>query len=455
MWVKVSLPPPIISTGRAVAPLAGLFLTFFAASAAAQTLPDADVDCTALPNPLFIEAGDTQMRMLGELGRRLRDAAEPMTLVYLPRSTCTVAENVYTAKNTTEVMRYVPSTAEQAAWDGTPRQCRNQAGGIPIDVGIGATFISSCSDSVQQLQPTTVRRIRGPVQGYGFVVPEGIVDTVPAITREEAYFVFSGRGAAANAVPWVAEANPEGGTPTLYIRGVTTSTLLTMAANVAPELLPASSWVGYRLMGQEDRSNVVLGGVSGAAGTPLDQATVGILGVELYDRERNRLDVLAYAARGQNYAYYPDSTPTARDKRPLRDGHYVPWGYTEYLTAVDESGAPLGANAARLIQIVTGAPETRLVSAPGVEPAFDIDALSIIATNGLVPECAMSVQRERDGGDLSLYAPDVPCGCFFETVQDPSLLTSPPASWQSECVTCTSDSDCSAGACRRGYCEVR
>jgi hypothetical protein len=430
-------------------------LALLAASAGAQTLPEADVDCDALPNPLFIEAGDTQMRMLGDLGRRLRDASEPMTLVYLPRSTCTVAENVYTYSSTTEVMRYVPSSAEQAEWDGTPRQCRNREGGIPIDVGIGATFISSCSTSVQSLQPSNVQRIRGPVQGYGFVVPEGIGPSVQAITREEAYFVFGGQGAAANAVPWVAEPNPEGGTPTLYIRGVTTSTLLTMAANVAPDLLPASRWAGYRLMGQEDRSSVVIAGVAGAAGTPLDTATIGILGVELYDRDRDRLDILAYRARGQSYAYYPDSTPTARDKRPLRDGHYVPWGYTEYLTKVDEDGAPVSPNAARLIQIVTGTPETRLVSAAGVTPAFDLDALSIIATNGLVPECAMTVQRERDGGDLSLYAPPVPCGCFFETVQDPSLLTSPPASWQAECVACSTDTDCAAGACRRGYCEVR
>jgi hypothetical protein len=200
---------------------------------------------------------------------------------------------------------------------------------------------------------------------------------------------------------------------------------------------------------------VVIAGVAGAAGTPLAQATLGILGVELYDRERDRLDILAYRARGQDYAYYPDSSPTARDKRPLRDGHYVPWGYTEYLTKVDAAGNPVSANAARLLQIVTGTPETRLTSASGVEPAFDIDALAIIATNGLVPDCAMTVQREADGGDLSVYAPPAPCGCFFETIQDPSLLLDPPAQWTRQCVACTTDADCAEGACRRGYCEVR
>ena len=440
---------------RTLAPAIAVATLLSAPGVFAQTLPEPDVDCLDLPNPLFVEAGDTQMRMIGDLARKLRDADEPMTIVYLPRSTCTLAENVFSAKATTEVMRYAPSLEEEPEWNGTPRQCNNVEDGIPIDVGIGATFISSCSESVQALEPDSIGIFRGPVQGYGFVVPEGVAESVEGITREEAYFVFGGQGADANAVPWIEPPNPEDGTPSVFIRGATTSTLLTIAANVAPALLPASSFVGYRLMGQEDRSSVVIQGVSAAAGTPLAEATIGILGVELYDRARDVLDLLAYQAEGQKYGYYPDSSPSARDKRNLRDGHYVPWGYTEYLIPVDEDGVPLQENAARLLDIVTGKTETRLVSADGVEPAFDVDALSVIATNGLVPECAMTVSREVDGGELSIYEPDAPCGCFFETVQDPSLLTDPPSEWAEECVACEASDDCESGECRRGFCEVR
>lgn len=423
--------------------------------ALAQTLPEPDVSCLDLPNPLFIEAGDTQMRMLGDLARKLRDEETPMTLVYLPRSTCTLAENVFSARNTIEVMRYVPSSAEQPEWDGTPRQCSNVEGGIPIDVGIGATFISSCSESVQALRPDAIASFRGPVQGYGFVVPEGVADSVQGITREEAFFVFSGQGDAAEAVPWIEAPAPEGGTPTVFIRGATTSTLLTLASNVAPDLLPASAWIGHRLMGQEDRSSVVIQGVSAAKGTPLEEATIGLLGVELYDRERDVLDILAYQAEGQSHGYYPDTSPTARDKRNLRDGHYVPWGYTEYLVEVDGDEVPLKPNAERLLAIVSGKVPTRLVSAAEVEPAFDMDALAVIATAGLVPECAMSVSRERDGGELSLYEPETPCGCFFETVQDPSLLTDPPSEWAEQCPSCSGDDDCENGECQRGFCEAQ
>lgn len=87
----------------------------------APTLAWAQVNCVELPGPIVvIEHGDTQSRMLQDLGRKLRDAEEPMTLVHFPRSTC-----------------------------------------------------------------------------------------------KEAYFVFSGQGAEANAVPWTAEPNPENGTPSI------------------------------------------------------------------------------------------------------------------------------------------------------------------------------------------------------------------------------------------------
>jgi hypothetical protein len=418
----------------------------------AQTLPDPDIACDALPGPrLFIEAGDTQMTMLGELVRWLRDAEDPITLVYLPRSTCTLADNYFHDKPTTEVMRYVPSIAEDAAWSGTPRQCNNEAGGFQVDLGIGATFISSCASSVTSAQPADVEIFDGPVQAYGFVVPEGSLPAASGgITWEEAYYVFSGQGPTANAVPWTAEPNPVSGTPSVFIRGATTSTLLTCAANVAPALLPASSWLGYRLTGQADRSSVVLNGVGNQ--TPdLRDATIGILGIDVYEANRKTLDLLAFQAPGQKYGFYPDTDRSRTDKRNVRDGHYVPWSYTQYLTKVDGDGDPVNPLVERMLDIVRGDSEVRIKSAAGVAPAFDLDALEIPSKKGLVPACAMQVSRERDGGDFSLYAPAAPCGCFFESVVDPDLTQD--ESWQERCTACKADQDCAPGRCRHGYCE--
>lgn len=444
------MPSPRVYAGAAL--LCGLI----PAVAQAQTLADPDTDCAALPEPkLFIEAGDTQMRMIGDLARKLRDAEEPITLVYLPRSTCTGAENYFRGAATTETMRYVPSIAEDPAWTSSsnPRQCSNRAEGFVPDVTIGATFISSCSTTVQGLQPANVQIIPGPVQAYGFVVPEGSLEGAKGgITWDEAYYVFSGQGPARNVVPWNKEPNPTGGTPSVYIRGATTSTLLTAAANVAPELLPAASWVGYRLAGQEDRSSVVINGLKNSA-PGIREAAIGIVGVDLYDRDRNNLDILAFQARGQKFGYYPDSSPSLRDKRNVRDGHYVPWSYTAYLVHVDGAKAPINPLVARLLDLVSGEKEVRLKSQASVTPSFDLDALAVVATNGLVPSCAMGVSRTLDGGDLSLFSPERPCGCFFETVQDPDLAKDP--AWMQRCQACSASSPCSKGVCRRGYCEAR
>lgn len=432
--------------------VSGVTLMSLALSAGAQAPPD--IDCEALPEPrLFIEAGDTQMSMLGALARKLRDAEEPITLVYLPRSTCTLADNFFHDKPTTEVMRYIPSIAEDPAWDGTtPRQCNNKTGGFPIDLGIGATFISSCSDAVTSAQPENVQIYDGPVQAYGFVVPEGsLAASGGGITWEEAYYVFSGLGQTANAVPWTAEPNPTTGSASVFIRGATTSTLLTCAANVEPTLLPASSWVGFRNMGQADRSTVVVEGVANQT-AELRDATIGILGIDVYEEKRGVLDLLAFQAKGQKFGFYPDRDPGRTDKRNVRDGHYVPWSYTQYLAKV-EDGDPVNPLVDRILGIVRGDPEVRLKSAAGVTPAFDVDALEVLARKGLVPDCAMKVSRERDGSDLSLYTPDAPCGCFFESVVDPDLASD--EAWQARCEACDSDDDCTVGLCRHGFCEER
>lgn len=412
----------------------------------------AQVNCADLPGPqLVILHGDTQSRMIADLGRVLRDAEEPLTIVHLSRSTCSLVSDVFSGAPVTFTMQYEPSQAEDPDWNGTPLECITD--GLNVDVGIAATFVSSCSQSVLDTQPDDVAIFRGPVQAYGFIVPEGTLDVAGgAITREEAYFVFSGQGAAANAVPWTAEPDPAPpGVPSLYIRRSTTSTLLTCASNVEPELLPPDRWVGYRLEGQDDRSSIVINGVANAP-AELRNSTIGILGVELYDRQRDVLDLLAYQAEGQRGAYYPDSTPSRRDKRNVRDGHYVPWSYTEYLAYVDEDGDVINPHVQRLLDIVSGVKEVRIASGDDALQSFDMDALQVIAGNGLIPECAMSVTRQFDGSDLSLYTPDNPCGCFFETVQDPEVVNDP--EWQASCPTCNETQPCSSGTCNRGYCEV-
>src|SRR5690348_12418622 len=173
--------------------------------------------CTDLPNPVYLQVGDTQTNLMKRLGRALRDnTPKPITLVYTTSGSCTNIDNFrhHTAPITT-TMSYIPSVEEDATWDpatSAPLTCTPPAGLFP-DIGNSALFISSCDTTPP---PATVEEITGPIQGYVLAVPAASSQT--AITFEEAYFVF-GFGMAGMVMPWTDETQ-------MFIRTVTKSTLL-------------------------------------------------------------------------------------------------------------------------------------------------------------------------------------------------------------------------------------
>ena len=391
----------------------GVVLGFVGGASTAQ----AQVDCGGLPNPVYMQVGDTQEALVKALGRRLRDSTtNPMTLVYLKASTCVNVEVFESFGMLQTNAQYVPSSAEDAAW--TPSSpsptCTIAAGGVPLDVANAATFISSCTAGPA---PAGVVRVSGPVQAYGFVVPEASAET--AITAEEAYFVY-GFGDLGQAAPWDDEAF-------IFKRPTTASTLLTLMANVG---VP-----GDRARGTSfDRSGQLVSAMN-ASTNPAK--TIGIVGVEVYDKNRATLNVLAFRAFDQRFAYFPDSTPTSFDKKNVRDGHYVPWSPTEWMYYENADHSPVNPRAKLVVDLIVGATPAQ---------RSDVDALATVIAAGLVPRCAMSVTRGFDGGELSLYAPQEPCGCFFDSQVDVV-----PAS----CVACVDDGACGTGRCRHGFCEER
>jgi hypothetical protein len=108
-----------------------------------------------------------------------------------------------------------------------------------------------------------------------------------------------------------------------------------------------------------------------------------------------------------------------------------------YITAADGSGVPTNAQAKTFIDLVLGNPT------PGIT---DVDGLATVISKGIVPDCAMKVKRDFEGGDLSLYTPAAPCGCYYEATV-PGGSTS--------CTKCTDDGPCGTGKCRYGYCEAK
>ncbi|MGZ3439648.1 MAG: hypothetical protein ACXVDD_09030, partial [Polyangia bacterium] len=163
----------------------------------------------------------------------------------------------------------------------------------------------------------------------------------------------------------------------------------------------------------------------------------GILGVEVYDPARAMVHALAFRAFKQLKSYWPDSSPTTFDKKNVRDGHYPLWSYVEYLAPQAAGGGALNPAAQTIIDMLAG---NAVTTNPPFEP------LDLVVTAGLVPACAMKVQRSAEGGDLSNASTAQPCGCYYDA-RVPSGTTT--------CTACTDNSPCGSGMCRHGYCEAR
>jgi hypothetical protein len=355
------------------------------------------------------------------LGRALRDnklpdgTPNPITLVFLTSGSCTNIDAIYTKIPMKGNLSYIPSIAEDVPgtpWTpaSVPLTCTVPSGptdpGVVPDIANSALFNSACRDDAP---PPTVNLAQGPTQAYVMAVPT--VSSETAITFEEAYFVF-GFGAAGMIAPWVDEAQ-------MFIRTITKSTLLAWAANIS---VPGAKWKGKAF----DGSAMVVANIQGGTA-----AAIGILGAEVYDANRATMKALAYRAKGQYAAYYPDSSSSSRDKKNVRDGHYTVWSPTIWMDTVDGTGAPVKASARYVVDLIAG---------KTVTPAPSFGMIDIVAAVGLVPICAMRVNRTFEGGPLSLVTPPESCTCKYESLVDTS-----------SCATCTTS--CTTGVCRNGFCE--
>lgn len=378
------------------------------------------IDCTTLPNPIFLRVGDTQDQLMRRLGRKLRDnAPRPITLVWVTSGSCTNITHMYTgvpipSSLTTmpPTIFYAPSIAENATYvpSQAPPTC-TIAVDRPLDIANSALFNSACTTDAP---PATVHLTQGPIQAYVMAVPEASSQT--AITLQEAFFVF-GYGMGGMISPWTDEAQ-------MFIRKDDKSTLLAWAANLG---IPVAKWKGIKY----DKSGEV---VTALLGTQTPEKAIGLLGAEVYDANRATLNVLAYRAKEQYAAYYPDSTSSTRDKQNVRDGHYTVWSPTVWMDKVTGT-TPDKPDARYVIDLIT-----KLTVIP--EPNFDMQA--IIAAVGLVPDCAMKVARSFEGGPLSLYTPTESCTCKYESLVQTT-----------SCAICDAGTPCASGVCRNGFCEVR
>jgi len=391
-------------------------------------------------------SGDTQEPLLKLLGRQLRDSAN-ITIAFQLTGSCTLSPALYAGTplpaNTT--LEYIPSTAENPNWTTKdPEATCTTTAAVPPDLGISAVYTTSCAGLGSP--PTGIGQSNGPIQAYTMIVPTAEFANQTSITAEEGYYAF---GDGANN-PVTYNGSPEWNDPTqFWLRPASKSTLVSTAYNLG--LTPKEMTLVTADGGTSDGRNLEASStqVLSAVTASTSMQAIGILGDEVYDANRGKgVNVLAFQTFGQQYAYYPDSTTTAFDKQNIRDGHYVDWSPTVYITQVDSSGVPTNASVKFIEDLVLGNPNP---TPPGgyVDGGAPIDGLGDIVTVGLTPSCAMQVQKSGDGKPLSAYTPTAPCTCYF-------LSKAPQATLPASCTTCAQNTDCTgAGAigCFNGYCE--
>ncbi len=407
---------------------------------ASLALPARATPCDAIPAAgpdggtapvVYVEGADAVAPFLAPLQRALSVDRDPITVVYIGDGGCVGAANLFTSTPISKSPAPVYYSGELAQTCTLPLT-GGPAGGSPVaDVAVSDVYAPSCGTLPGGALPSGVGDFLGPVQPMAFVVPAA--SSQLAISVSAAYFVF-GFGSGSGVLPWTANAS-------MYRRNASSAVqaLLSVAIGV-----PLPLWAGV------DASSLLASldaGVSGASAVldaleadPNPEQAIGIVAQsDLPAGPAPGVHVLAYKDNQESCAYYPDSTPTARDKANVRDGHYTLWGPLHFFTHVDDNGAPINPLVERLLSYLLG---TAL-------PPGGVDYVAAASQSNLIPACAMRVTRTAEMGPLASYAPQASCSCYYDYV----------STGETSCQRCSRQADCplTAPVCNlsypTGFCE--
>jgi len=401
--------PYAIAVGLAVALLS-------ATPVLAQTTAAACSDTSILPNPVYLAGSSAFEPTLAQLAVQIK-AKQGISIIYDPISSCSgvtdVSDNTQVLSGTAH---YYVADATQSS--GVATNSCTLAGGTKPLIGVSDVAYDSCMGSAV---PATIGEWHGPVQSMLIVVPEANVTTT-AMSMEQAAAIW-GCGANGGVSPFTDET-------AIQQRSATSGTQIMFARAIG---VPETAFKGH-----PNSSGGAL--VTSLLAVPNPQTAIGILAADAYATQRGKLNAVAFRGNGQTKAYYADSDANAVDKRNVREGRYVIQGPLHFFTAL-AAGQP-AVNAKQVIDWLTG-------NKP-IDPtdANNTNYITTVASLGDVPQCAMKVQIDKDGGLFSPFTPAVSCNCFFEKAV--SLVSAAPTG----CVACTSDDGCAGGKrCQTGYCE--
>jgi hypothetical protein len=372
------------------------------------------VPCSSLglPNPIYGSGGSaitaTLKRVAVELAKL--PAEERVTLFYSDPGACS-GYQAFLDESVKTQFKY---------WDAAGVEAKCDAEDLVNGQAVDFAHMGNAADfCIGGSQPDDVLDTLGPVQTVNLITNRNSIED--SISAEAVYLAF-GLGATGDAGPWTIEAG-------LQLRKSDSFVHLFVAESVG---IPPTAFKGIATPWATNQEVVAAVGAFATA-----DASLGYVSSSAAEQGKATVKTLAYQHFDQTCGVYPDSTATRFDKHNVRRGKYHFWTPGHFY-ARQEGGEISNPNAAKLIGWFTGE-----LAAPG---GIDVNEQIILA--GDTPQCAMQVQREGTVGAISSFAPDKPCGCFFEA----TALKEIPES----CTVCEADNDCSGDtpSCNYGFCEA-
>lgn len=383
---------------------------------APNPVPPATQPCVVAGKNTVVVTGSTALQpFLAVVAGVLANSSPPYQIAYQGNGSCNGVENIFNTDSNRRIIRD-STTRANLLFEGTkaPVACTFEAAGAPVDVAISDVFSSSCNPAY--LPGSTIADYPGPIQPMTFVTPAASSERV--LSAELGRFVFGRGGKDAQAMPYA-------NSSLFFVRNNGSGTQQMMARAIG---VSASRWWGVDTGGSSGVRSSLLAVPPGQA-----SGSIGILSTDISDKERENLRIMAFQSSSQLCGYYPDSTPFTRDKINVRDGHYSIWGPIHLYAAIS-GGIPSQAAQA----LIT----------PFTKASLDQSLLDAIIKSGLVPQCAMKVQRSEEMGAVKAYSAPFQCHCYFEA-------NVPQGTVSADCTTCGGPADCPADrpACNLGYCE--
>jgi hypothetical protein len=384
-------------------------LSLTGSALAQQTVPQCST--LNLPHPVWGAGGSAITADLALVAAKLAGLQNPITILYSDPSACTGLKG-FVDKAVKGNFWYWTAAGEQ-------KSCApDQVTGQEVDF---AHLGNPAIDCTNTTLPADAKDFPAPVQTLNVIV--GVNSQEQSISAEALYFIY-GFGSAGQAAPWTNNAHIVKRTPTSFVHLFLASAIGVPPASFKGDVQVTTNpdSIAKVVEFSATSQNTAIGYVSGSAA----------------DKARATVKTLAFQAKDQTCAYWPDSGPTKNDKANVLNGQYALWTPGHWFARVNSSGAIINPDVKNLIDWYDAK----------AEPPTGVDVIGLAIDSGDIPRCAMKVTRAGLTGAISSFAPENPCTHYFEKR----------ATGETDGKVCTNDDACgsvsSTSKCRFGYCEA-